>query len=103
VPSQKGLVALPPQRHSRACETRQTMRPVPLSTSMAPRSCSGPLGSGSMSMRPSRRSGRSVGWPSRPVSGSPVASKWMSWWLPSQKGLFLLAPQRHSVARVPMA
>ncbi len=34
-----------------------------------------------------------------PVGGSPVAAKPTSWCEPSQYGLFLEAPQRHSVAR----
>ena len=46
LPSQKGLVLLAPQRHSRADSMRATTRPVPLMISMLPRTCSGPSVSG---------------------------------------------------------
>ena len=52
VPSQNGLVALPPQRHSVAELTRATTRPVPLMISRLPRTLSGPSGCGSMRERP---------------------------------------------------
>jgi hypothetical protein len=43
VPSQKGLVALPPQRHNFAAVTLETTLPVPLVISRLPRTDNGPL------------------------------------------------------------
>src|SRR6187402_3791191 len=60
VPSQNGLLALPPQRQSRACVRRATTRPVPLVISKFPRTRYGPSGSGSSSRGPSRSSSISV-------------------------------------------
>src|SRR6185369_8465805 len=95
VPSQKGLFALPPQRHRRACCTRATTRPVPLMISKLPRTCSGPSVCGSTLSGPLRTASMSAA----PVGGSPLAAKFTSWCEPSQYGLFLEAPQRHNVAR----
>jgi hypothetical protein len=71
VPSQKGLLALPPQRHRFADSTRATTRPVPLTTSRLPRTRSGPLVCGSILKAPSRTGGMSVA----PLGGSPLALK----------------------------
>jgi hypothetical protein len=75
VPSQKGLLALPPQRHSRACVRRATTRPVPLVISRLPRTCSGPSSCGSISSGPFRTGSMSPA----EVAGSPVAAKPASW------------------------
>src|SRR6187549_1802308 len=71
VPSQKGLLALPPQRHRRACWTRATTRPVPLVISRLPRTCSGPSVCGSTASGPLRTASMSAA----PVGGSPEAAK----------------------------
>src|SRR5215469_2870568 len=95
VPSQNGLLPLPPQRHSRAWVTRATTRPVPEVISRLPRTRRGPSVSGSTESTPSRTASMSV----FPESGSPEAVNFTSLWEPSQKGLFFDAPQRQSVAR----
>ena len=93
VPSQNGLVLLPPHRQSCADSSRATTRPVPEMISMLPRTCSGPSVSGVTSSGPSRTDSMSA----LPVGGSPLAAKFTSWCEPSQNGLFFEAPQRHSV------
>jgi hypothetical protein len=97
VPSQKGLLAEPPQRHRRAAVTRSTVRPVPAQSSRLPRTRRGPFFWRRMSSTPPRAARGSE----RRVAGSPVATKPMLLWLPSQKGLFWEAPQRQRVARKP--
>src|SRR5207248_5497488 len=97
VPSQKGLLALPPQRQRYADVTRATARPVPLMISRLPRTLRGPLACGSIASTPSRAGSMSV----LPLGGSPLALKPASRCEPSQYGLFLDAPQRHKVARKP--
>src|ERR1700736_6605521 len=98
VPSQKGLVELPPQRHNFAAVTRETTRPVPLVISRLPRTDKGPLSCGSMASTPLRTASASV----LPLAGSPVALNPTSWCELSQNGLFFEAPHRHRVARKPM-
>jgi hypothetical protein len=95
-PITKRLVRTPPHLHSLALVTRATIRPVPLVISRLPVTCSGPLTCGSICRGPSRTASMSV---EVPVAGSPVASKWTSWWELSQYGLFFEAPQRHRVAQ----
>src|SRR5215813_750237 len=96
VPSQKGLLREPPQRHSRALVTRSTVRPVPAQISAEPDTASGPFICGEITSAPPRLSSGSLGL----VSGSPLAMNPIALWLSSQKGLFLEAPQRHNVARI---
>ena len=54
VPSQKGLLALPPQRHRYAALTRATTRPVPLTISRLPRTRAAHSSCGSIASTPSR-------------------------------------------------
>src|SRR5262245_27583037 len=96
VQSQKGLLREPPQRHSRALVTRSTVRPVPAQISTEPDTASGPFICGVITSVPHLLSSGSLGF----VSGSPLAVKPIALWLSSQKGLFLEAPQRQSVARI---
>lgn len=98
VPSQNGLFADPPQRHSKALCTRTTTRAVPAVISRLPRTLSGPSVCGSMASGPSHTASMSA-WP---VGGSPEASKCTSWCDPSQNGLFFEAAQRHAEA-LPLA
>jgi hypothetical protein len=63
--------------------------------SMLPRTCRGPLISGSIASGPSRTASMSA----FPVAGSPLATNLMSLCEPSQNGLCFEAPQRHSVIR----
>ena len=74
------------------------VRPVPLITSRLPVTASGPLGAGATMTSPSRAASAVTS----PVAGSPVATKPASLCEPSQYGLFFDAPQRQSVARVPI-
>src|SRR5262249_12320196 len=74
VPSQKGLVLLPPQRQSFACVTRATTRPVPLVISRLPRTRRGPSTSGSIARGPSRCASMAAS----PVGGSPLAANFTS-------------------------
>ena len=71
VPSQNGLVWLPPQRQSRVLVTRATTRPVPLMISRFPRTRSGPFISGDMCNGPARSGNMST----EVLAGSPLAVK----------------------------
>src|SRR5882672_1338772 len=97
VPSQNGLFDEPPQRHSQACCVRSTVRPVPLQISRLPVTSSGPFLAGVTASVPFLRASGSEAW----VAGSPLALNPAATWLASHQGLFLEAPQRHSVARNP--
>ena len=61
MPSQNGLFAEPPQRHSRAERVRSTVRPVPLQISRLPCTWSGPLRTGVISSGPPRAASGSDG------------------------------------------
>ena len=69
VPSQYGLFCEWPQRHSQVSVTRLTVRPVPLTTSNEPCTCSGPFFVGVTVNGPSRCASASEDF----VGGSPVA------------------------------
>jgi len=99
LPSQYGFLFDCPQRQSQVSVTRLTVFPVPVTTSRLPVTCKGPSGVGSMVSGPSRFT-RGV---ESTAATSPLATKLTVAWLPSQNGLCVDAPHRHSVSRNPSA
>ena len=79
-PSQNGLFAEPPHRHSRVDRVRSTVRPVPEQISTLPLNSRGPSGMGSIVSGPPRSASGSDAI----VAGSPLAANPAFAWLLSQ-------------------
>jgi len=95
VPSQNGLLAEWPQRHSHTFSVTKRV-PSAAWNSIVPSTISGPLWIGLIFTGP-------LGWAVADAGAfgqAPSSAKPLRVWLPSQNGLLADAPQRHSATRV---